>query len=83
MTAFISGQSNPDSRTVQQYVQGESSSADYGYSSAGPFFEEHTPVNTTEKPLTKTELIEIHKGEVEPIPSAQRRRYSVDWDPSQ
>ncbi|MCJ1263156.1 glycogenin glucosyltransferase [Lobaria immixta] len=84
VNAFISGQSKPDSRTVQQYVQGESSSANYGYSSAGPFFEVHTPVNTTEKPLTeKTKLIEeIHKGEVEPIHSAQQRRYSVDWDPS-
>ncbi|MCJ1465809.1 glycogenin glucosyltransferase [Pseudocyphellaria aurata] len=85
--AFISGQSKPDSRTVQQYVKGESSSANYGYSSAGPVLEEYSepeaPVITTEKPLTeKTELIdEIHKGEAGPIPTAQQRRYSADWDP--
>lgn len=86
MTTFRSGQSKRDSRTVQQYVKGESSSADYGYLSAVPFIEEHrepeAPVNTTEKPLTeKTELIEeIQKGEAGPIPAVQQRRYSADWD---
>ena len=89
MTAFTSGRSKPFSGTVQQYVRGESSSADYGYSSASPISEEsrepEAPLNTTEKPLTeKTELIEeIHKGEAGPIPTAQQRRYSADWDPLQ
>ena len=83
VTAFLSGHSKSDSRTVQQHVQGESSSTDYGYSSAGPFVEENAPVNTTEKPLTeKPDLIEeIHKGEAASTIIVQQRRYSVDWDP--
>lgn len=89
VTALTSGRSKLISGTVQQYVQGESSSADYGYSSASPIFEERgepeAPLNTTEKPLTeKTELVgELHKGEAGPIPIAEQRSYSADWDPIQ
>lgn len=32
----------------------------------------------------KAEVVEeIDKGEVQPIPTVQARRYSTDWDPMQ
>ena len=87
-TAYISGQAPKHSRTVQQYVKGETSSTDYGFASVRPldvFKEPTTPVHSTEPSLTdKTDLAEdIQQGEVTPIPTAQQRRFSIDWDPIQ
>ena len=66
-----------DSRTVQQYVKGEESSA------RGQ--ESEISAHTTEPSLAEeTELAEaLHKGEVKPTPTVEQRRYSVDWDPLQ
>lgn len=88
-TAFVSGQAPKQSRTVQQYVKGEMSSTDYGFSSVRPQADElegpEAPVHTTEPSLTdKTDLAEaIQQGEVIPTPTGQQRRFSVDWDPIQ
>ncbi|KAI4204206.1 MAG: hypothetical protein LQ348_001295 [Seirophora lacunosa] len=78
----------PGSRTVQQYVQGETTTTDFGYSSIpepliGKGREPEASVITTERPLTeKTEPAEeLDQGEVKPMPTVQQRRYSVDWDP--
>ena len=85
-TAYISDQAPKYSRTVQQYVKGETSSTDYG--SVQPldeFQEPEAPVYSTEPSLSdKTDLAEdIQQGEVTPIPTAQQRRFSIDWDPIQ
>ena len=86
-TAYISGKSQKQSRTVQQYVKGETSSTDYGFSSVQPQDDEleepEAPIHTTEPSLTdKTDLAEdIQQGEATPMPTAQQRRFSVDWDP--
>lgn len=88
-TAYISGQAPKQSRTVQQYVKGETSSTDYGFSSVRPQEDDpekpEAPVHTTEPSLTdKTNLAEdIQLGEVTPMPTAQQRRFSIDWDPMQ
>ena len=88
-TTFISGQASKQSRTVPQLVKGETSSTDYGFSSLRPkndvLEEPEASLHTTEPPLTdKTNLAEdIQQGEVTPIPTAQQRRYSIDWDPRQ
>ena len=88
-TTFISDPAQKRSRTVQQYVKGETSSTDYGFSSMGPQKDEleepEASVHTTEPSLTdKTDLAEdIQKGEVTPMPTIQQRRFSVDWDPIQ
>ena len=89
MAAYISGQARKQSRTVQQYVKGETSSTDYGFSSVrsreDELEEPEAPIYTTEPSLTdKTDLAEdIQQGEVTPMPTAQQRRFSVDWDPIQ
>lgn len=86
-TVYISGQAQKQSRTVQQYVKGETSSTDYGFSSVQPQDDEleepEAPIHTTEPSLTdKTDLAEdIQQGEVTPMPTAQQRRFSIDWDP--
>ena len=75
------------SSTVQQYVKGEAFRSDFGFSSMGyPIGQTDEPeasISTTEPQLTdKTELAEgIQAGEIRPIPTAQQRRFSVDWDP--
>ncbi|KAL9027233.1 MAG: hypothetical protein Q9196_004221, partial [Gyalolechia fulgens] len=79
----------PGSMTVQQYLNGEVSSSDFfGFTSVPESSAESNPepealINTTEKPLTeKTERAEgIEQGEIAPVPTAQQRRFSVDWDP--
>lgn len=73
---------------MQQYVKGETSSADYGFSvrpQAEELKEPEAPVHTTEPSLTdKTDLAQdIQQGEVKPTPTAQQRRFSTDWDPIQ
>ena len=74
---------------MQRYVKGETSSTDYGYSSVRPqedkLEEPEALVHSTEPSLTdKTDLAEeIQLGEVRPMPTAQQRRFSVDWDPIQ
>ncbi|KAI4123009.1 MAG: hypothetical protein LQ338_005496 [Usnochroma carphineum] len=86
--AFASGQSQPESSIVQQYVEGEASTTDFGFSSIPhpPFEQEkkpEAPVDTTEMPLTeKPEPAEaLEQGEIKPMPTTQQRRFSVDWDP--
>ncbi|KAK4691976.1 hypothetical protein P7C71_g5140, partial [Lecanoromycetidae sp. Uapishka_2] len=85
--SYISRQGSRQSRTVQQYVKGESTSTDYGLSSVGPEADElkepEAPVHTTEPLLTeKAEPAEeLQKGDVDPTPTSQVRRFSVDWDP--
>lgn len=84
--AFVFGQAQPNSSTVQQHVKGEQSVLDFGYSSiTKPSLEPEAPVNTTEIPLSeKTEPAEaISQGEVRPIPTAETRRYYADWNPVQ
>lgn len=74
---------------MQQYVKGETLSTDYGFSSVRPQEDEleepEAPVHTTEPSLTdKTDLAEdIRQGGVKPTPTAQQRRFSIDWDPIQ
>ena len=86
-TAYMLGQAQKQPRTVQQYVKGETSSSIYGFSSVrsqkDELEEPEAPAHTTEPSLTdKTDLAEdIQQGEVTPIPTAQQRRFSIDWDP--
>jgi hypothetical protein len=74
---------------VQQYVKGEASSTNHGFSNVTPSVRElrepEAPVHTTEPSMAdKGEFVEeIDKGEVQPIPTVQARRYSTDWDPMQ
>lgn len=74
---------------MQQYVKGETSSTDYGFSSVQPQVDElkepEAPIHTTEPSLTdKTDLAEdLQQGEVKPTPTVQQRRFSIDWDPIQ
>lgn len=88
-TGYIAGQALNQSRTVQQYVKGEASNTGYGFSSVRPqaddLIEPEASVLTTEPLLTdKTDLAEdIQQGEVKPTPTAQQRRFSIDWDPIQ
>ena len=75
------------SNNVQQYVEGEAFRGDFGFPSmglsVGQADEPKALTSTTEPQLTdKTELAEgIQAGEVRPVPTAQQRRFSVDWDP--
>ena len=75
-TPYIPGQEQKQSRTVQQYVKGETSSTDYGSSSVrsqeDELEEPEAALHTTEPSLTdKTDLAE----------DIQQRRFSIDWDP--
>ncbi|KAL6713365.1 glycogenin glucosyltransferase [Lecanora helva] len=85
--AYGSRQDTHQSRTVQRYVKGETSNTDYGVSSSGlsaeTAQEPEASVHTAEPPLAeKTEPAEdLQKGFVEPTPTVQQRRYSIDWDP--
>ncbi|KAL8652474.1 MAG: hypothetical protein Q9210_002654 [Variospora velana] len=85
----MAGHPQPGSRTAQQYVRGEITTTDFGYSSiTEPLIAEggepEASIISTEKPLTeRTEPAEeLDHAEVKPIPTVQRRRYSVDWDPT-
>ncbi|KAL8760693.1 MAG: hypothetical protein Q9184_003140 [Pyrenodesmia sp. 2 TL-2023] len=81
--AFMFGQAQPSPRTVQQYVKEEQSVFKFEHSSVPePSGEPETPVDTTEIPLSeKTEPAEASsQGEVRPIPTAETRRYYVNWD---
>lgn len=88
--AFAFGQPQLESRTVQQYVNGEVSTVDlFGFtsipgSSAENNREPENLINTTEKPLTeKIDRVEgIAQGEITPLPTSQQRRLSVTWDPA-
>lgn len=83
------GQVPTISEIVHQYVKGEASSADYGFSSVEP------PVDKTEEPeaphhtiepllIDKADRVEgIQQGYVETVPPVQQRRFSIDWDPLQ
>ena len=86
-TSYEPGQEQKQSRTAQQYVKGETSRTDYGFSSVlsreDELEEPEAALHTTEPSLTdKTDLAEdIQQGEVTPMPTAQQRRFSIDWDP--
>ena len=85
----MSGQEPNLSKIVQQYVKGETSSTEYGSFPVRPQGDElqepEALVHTTEPSLTdKTDLAEdILQGGVTPKPTAQQRRFSIDWDPIQ
>ena len=87
MTAYDQEESLRRSNTVQQYVKGEDSNSGFDFlptgSSLGERQEPEASTNTAEPQLTdKTGLAEgVHSSEVKPVPTAQRRRFSVDWDP--
>lgn len=87
--AYSSDQVSKSRRIVQQYIKGEATGTGYEFPltgiSANKVEEPEAPVHTTEPSLTdKSELAEdLHKGEVQPISTAEQRRYSVDWDPLQ
>lgn len=85
--AYGSEQAEQDARNVRQYVKGEAS---YPVGlSAGPSIghEERTEASvTTTKPqlIEKTEPAEdLERGDAQPLPTVQQRRFSVDWDPIQ
>lgn len=79
------------STTVQQYVHGQATSADFGTSSlqhiaAVPdIVEPEAPIITTEAPLSEPgEAVEnIDQGVVEPTPTIEQRKFSapqMQWD---
>lgn len=74
---------------MQQYVKGEATSTEYGFSSVGTKADEleepEIPVQTTEPLLTDKikPAAELQEGEIEPTPTPQARRFSIDWDPIQ
>ncbi|KAL8800178.1 MAG: hypothetical protein Q9200_007332 [Gallowayella weberi] len=80
--AFASDHSQPKSTTVPRYVRGETSTSSFGVPSV-PESSINAPVNATDAPLTeKTEPAEDYlQGKVEPTPTVQQRRFSIDWDP--
>ncbi|MCJ1256404.1 glycogenin glucosyltransferase [Lignoscripta atroalba] len=70
-TAYIAGQAKGRSATVQQYVKGEETSIDYGFSSIEP--------STTESQVPET-----HQEGTTPGPTVKQRMFSaprMDWDP--
>lgn len=75
------------SRSVQHHVRAQSTSEDYGYSSYDPVEEEHkqleVPISTVEVPLSEQpNLGEITGQKVDaPVPTAEQRHYSAEWDP--
>lgn len=80
---YLSGQSGKGSRTVQQYVAGEVSGVEYGFSLNATSEDSGT---NTEPPLTENiERSEsIQQGEVSPPSTIQQRRFSApltEWDP--
>ncbi|KAI4285195.1 MAG: hypothetical protein L6R38_000873 [Xanthoria sp. 2 TBL-2021] len=80
---FVSGQSELGSKTVQQFVTGETSTSSFGSPSVPPPAME-APVITTEVPLTETtERAEaLDQGKITPTPTVQQRHFSIDWDPT-
>ncbi|KAL8996257.1 MAG: hypothetical protein Q9169_004188 [Polycauliona sp. 2 TL-2023] len=77
-----SEQSRRGSRTVQQYVKGETPATNFGALSVSPPPVEASAVST-EAPLTETkERAEaLDQGEITPTPTVEQRRFSIDWDP--
>ena len=79
---------------MQQYVTGETSTRDYGFSSLGAVGDKPEDVvapsyaapsytaepSFADKPDVVEELV---KGEVQPPPTVEVRRYSADWDAMQ
>ncbi|KAL8670420.1 MAG: hypothetical protein Q9168_005049 [Polycauliona sp. 1 TL-2023] len=78
----VSEHSQLGTKTVQQYVKGEISTASLGVSSIAPPSVESSVI-ATEVPLTEpTERTEeLEQGKMRPIPTVQQRRFSIDWDP--
>ncbi|KAL8801516.1 MAG: hypothetical protein Q9182_004419 [Xanthomendoza sp. 2 TL-2023] len=77
-----SDHSQPESTTVPRYVTGETSTSKFGVS-AIPESSINAPVNVAETLLTeKTGPTEDYQqSKVEPTPTVQQRRFSIDWDP--
>ncbi|MCJ1389505.1 glycogenin glucosyltransferase [Xylographa bjoerkii] len=98
-TAYISGQTPRTKQSVQpvqQYVKGEASDNDYGFSSSEPFNMElyaedldgnHIPTSFAEQPPIETaEAVQkgAHQGGVLPVPTIEQHKFSAptsDWDP--
>ena len=86
---YGSEQASQQSREVQQHVTGESSTADYGFSSLGPFLNEskepESHFDAVEPSFAdKPDVVEaLERGEVQPPPTSEVRRYSADWDAMQ
>ncbi|KAI9849469.1 MAG: glycogenin glucosyltransferase [Sclerophora amabilis] len=79
MTAYVSGQASGESRTVQQYVKGESAQTGYGFSSAA--------ASRIEEPVHEradvTQNLEALK--VPPVQTDVHGKFSapsVEWDPA-
>ena len=74
---------------MQQYVIGETSTRDYGYSSLGPVVDKPEDVEAmsyTAEPsfADKPDIVEeLGKGKMQPPPTVEVRRYSADWDAMQ
>ena len=74
---------------MQQYVAGETSTKDYGFATLGPVLDKPEdvgiPYHTAEPSFAdKPDVVEeLEKGEVQPPPTLQVRRYSADWDAMQ
>ncbi|KAF2175676.1 glycosyltransferase family 8 protein [Zopfia rhizophila CBS 207.26] len=89
--ASIQPEGPRSSTTVQQYVQGETTSTDFSTSTTQhmttipEIVETEAPVITTELPLSEPgEIAEnIDQGVVEPMPTIQQRQFSAphtEWD---
>ena len=74
---------------MQQYVAGETSTKDYGFAPLGHVLDKPEDVGAlyhTAEPsfADKPDVVEeLEKGEVQPPPTIQVRRYSADWDAMQ
>lgn len=74
---------------MQQYVAGETSTKDYGFATLGPVLDQPEDVGAlyhTAEPsfADKPDVVEeLERGEVQPPPTIQVRRYSADWDAMQ
>ncbi|KAI4278229.1 MAG: hypothetical protein LQ337_001170 [Flavoplaca oasis] len=77
------GPPQPGSQTVQQYVTGETSNSVSEFPSIITPPPAEASAITTEPPLSEpTERAEaLDQGAIKPTPTAQQRRFSVDWDP--
>ena len=86
---YTQEQAPQESKEVQQYVAGETSTKDYGFAPLGPVLDKREDVGTlyhTAEPsfADKPDVVEeLEKGEVQPPPTIQVRRYSADWDAMQ
>lgn len=97
-TAYYSGQSMNAPKKVQDYVQGEETRYNPGYSSTEPQQQQQTPSivvqppRSTEKPAMETPMGDAPdsteragSGRFKPTPTSQQRKFSaphVEWEPA-